>query len=154
MVGLVLTRPARYTASATVFASIPGVVNDPAYLHIADTYLVNRMKSYALIADSEAILGPVTQQLSLRTSPRQLARQVRAEVPLNSVTMRIQATDKNAEVAQSIANAVADELVATAETLETATDVPRTPAKLTVVQRAVRPSSPSTPKPRRWLPEG
>src|SRR4051794_1837118 len=153
MVGLVLTRPARYTASATVFASVPGVVNDPAYLHIADTYLINRMKSYALIADSEAILGPVTQRLALQASPRQLARQVKAEVPLNSVVMHIQATDKDAAAAQSIANAVADQLVATAEQLETATDVPRTPAKLTVVERAVRPSSPSTPRPRRWLPE-
>jgi len=154
MAGLTLSTPARYTARATVFASIPGVINDPAYIHIADTYLINRMKSYALIVDSDAILRPVSQRLSLNASPRQLAGQVKAEVPLNSVVMYVQATDRRANTARSIANAVADQLVATAQQLESTTAVPPTPARLVVVSPATRPSSPSTPRPRRWLPEG
>jgi capsular polysaccharide biosynthesis protein len=107
------TTPVTYRATAQVFVSASQSIPNSAQ------YVQTRVKSYPALADSAAVLGPVIGQLGLKESFPILATQVSASVPVDTSEVDVVVTEPDAELASRIANAVATQLAAVVERLET-----------------------------------
>lgn len=141
----VLSAAPTYQAKASVFvASASSESNSGAQ------FIKQRVTSYPDVADSEAVLGPVIEDMGLTTSVAQLRARVSADNPLESSQIDILVTDPDAEQAAAIANAVADEFRRVVEQLESPADGD-TPVSLTVTDPANTPASPISPQPALFL---
>ena len=74
--------------------------------------------TYASVATTRPILDTVTRQLGLNVSADQLARRVQAAASSGSSLLTISAQDGDPSRAAAIANAVADQLIATSSTIQ------------------------------------
>jgi tyrosine-protein kinase len=137
-----------YTASTVLFVSTPSDQVDPAQAYQGGLFSQQRVQSYAAIVASPIVLSPVQKQLGLKESMQTLQRNVTASAPLNTVLVDISVNDHDAQRARDIANAITRRLVQVVNILEK----PRAhqgsaidPVKVTVVQPAPLPLSPSSP---------
>ncbi|SDQ68480.1 polysaccharide biosynthesis tyrosine autokinase [Quadrisphaera sp. DSM 44207] len=106
-----------------------------------------RVQSYADIATSQSVLGPVIADLGLETTPAALAQRVEAVAPAGTVLIDITATDPSPEQAATIAEAVTASLIEVVRTLEQPSDAATAaPVRITSTQGAVVPSSPAWPR--------
>ena len=78
-----------------------------------------RVRSYADIASSPRITGPVVERLGLSESASDLAGRIEAEAPLDTVLINLSVTDTSPERAAGIANAAASQFTKVVEQLET-----------------------------------
>lgn len=137
---VVLSATPTYEAKASVFvasASMEGTSGAQ--------FIKQRVTSYPDVARSEAVLGPVIEDMGLTTSVAQLRARVSADNPLDTSQIDVTVTDTDAAQAASIANAIADEFRRVVEQLESPTDG-AAPVSLTVTDPANTPSSPSSPQ--------
>jgi len=134
-----------YTANSKVFVSTQ-TGNNANDLLQGQNYSQDRITSYAGLVNTPAVLQPVIVGLHLNLTPGQLAKQITATAPLNTTLLEITATDTDPKVAADLANATAESLSNVVQKLET-TDADQnvSPVKLTRVQDAVVPLSPSSP---------
>ena len=144
-VGATLLTTPRYESTTQLFVSTQGG-SDSADLAQGNSFSQQRVKSYAEIATSPAVLGPVIDQLGLQTTPAQLARSVTAEAPLDTVLIDVAVRDPSAVRAQRIADAVASQFSATIVSLEQPATGNRTPVRATVVKAATVSDSPVSPR--------
>jgi capsular polysaccharide biosynthesis protein len=107
------TTPVTYRATAQVFVSASQSIPNSAQ------YVQARVKSYPALADSAAVLGPVIGQLGLKETFPSLTTRVSASVPVDTSEVDVVVTGPDAELASRIANAVATQLAAVVERLET-----------------------------------
>lgn len=114
--GLSLTATPVYTASASLFFSLQ-TGNSANELAQGSNFTQNQMASYAAVATTATVLDPVIVELGLRTDARDLARQVRASTPNDTVVLEIQATSSSATQAAAIANSVAKNLTVAVDDL-------------------------------------
>ncbi|MGJ6125839.1 hypothetical protein QN239_25015 [Mycolicibacterium sp. Y3] len=125
-VAAVKTRPASYTASVEVFATVAG---DPSTfaLYYGGMGAKLRIPSYVELAKSTLVAQRAVQELQSTTPPEELASRVSAEwVPggadargrANSVFMRVTVTNSNPETAVKEANAIGSNLVTLSKELE------------------------------------
>ncbi len=102
--------------------------------------------SYVDVVDSAIVLDRVIEQLALDTTSRELATQVQATSPLNTVLIEIVVTDGDPVAAAEIANAVGTNF---AEVVVNDLEKPEGDAaslvKIETIQPATVPAAPSSP---------
>ncbi|MGY1849038.1 YveK family protein [Blastococcus sp. SYSU DS1021] len=134
---LVLT-PSTYQATAQVFASVsPSIPNSASFIN-------QRIKSYPDVVISEAVLGPVADQLELAESVRELRASISATNPRDTSQVEIAVRGGDPARAAAIANAVAAQFTEVVEELETPSSGNR-PVELTVTDPANAPVAPVAP---------
>jgi capsular exopolysaccharide synthesis family protein len=139
-----LVMPKKYTATTRLFIAVAGEsVSDLAQ---GSNFAEKQMASYAEVATSPRVLAPVTYQLGLRTTPKELAESVEASVPADTVILEIAATDPDPARAAQIANAVGQELAKAAGDLSPQKQDGTKPVQATTIAAAVMPGQPSSPK--------
>lgn len=135
-----------YQATSTLFASLQGG-DDTSQLNQGNAFTQARVQSYADIVASPEVTRPVVKALRLNMTPSELGERVSAEAPVNTVLVRLTVTDTRAARAARISNAVADRFARVIRELESPDgDMAESPVRLTVIQPATVPSSPSSPK--------
>lgn len=139
-----IVKTPEYQATSKVFVSIQssGSISD---LTQGGSFLQNQVKSYADVVNTPVVLQPVIATLDLPINVDQLAAQVSASSPLDTVIVEISVMDTDPRQAAEIANAVAAsfENVVTGLVAENAEGV--TPVKITLLQQALIPFAPSSP---------
>lgn len=148
--------PPKYSATAQVFATYSDSSaqdNNIANFSTASTYISNQIQSYPTLATTEAVLKPVIDDLGLDTTVANLAGQITATNPTNTAFVNITAETEDAKQASDIANSVAESLSNVVEKSLHASGK-ESPVKLSVVQRAVEPVTPSSPKVALYLAVG
>lgn len=141
-----LVQPKTYTATARSFVSTKSA-DSLSELQQGSSFTQQQISSYTLLATTPAVLGPVATALhDPSVTSRSLATKVLVTNPVNTSFLVIQATSSSPGEAQTIANAVAHELGDTIESIETPAGEASSPVKVTVVESASKPASPSSPK--------
>jgi non-specific protein-tyrosine kinase len=136
----------RYTASIQLFVSAKTGASDLANLAQGGQFTQQRVQSYADIINSPEVAEAVAARLNTGLSAKQIAREVSASAPLNTVLVNVNVTDRSPARAQAIANAVGDEFSSFVDTLETPNGSSSSPVKVSVVKRASLPTVPSFPR--------
>ena len=145
--GIVLVTPPTYEATAQVFvASVDDSTSGSQFVN-------QRVTSYPQVADSRTVLAPVIDELGLSDSFSDLRKQVSATNPPDTSQIEIAVTDRDADRAARIANAVAERFGTAVEELEQPGDG-GSPVSLTVTNPATVPTSPVSPQPALLLPLG
>ena len=140
-----LTTPT-YESTTRLFVSTSG--NDSASdLLTGNSFTQQRVKSYADIVTSPAVLDNVVAELGLQDISDKLPDNIKATVPLNTIILEITVTDNSPFRAASIANAVASSLEEVVTNLETVDPTLASPVKLSVVQPGQLAKSPAAPRP-------
>lgn len=135
-----------YSASVQLFVSTSGNGADSSDLNQGGIFSQQRVKSYADIVNSPAVTEAVATSLGLPYSAEELANNISAESPLDTVLLDITVTDTSAERARDIANAVALEFSRFIDRIETPTGKTESPVKVSVSRKAVLPSKPVSPR--------
>ncbi|MEI7698038.1 MAG: Wzz/FepE/Etk N-terminal domain-containing protein, partial [Actinomycetes bacterium] len=107
-----------YQSSAELFVSTPASALDISAMQQGSSFSQQRVKSYAQIINSPLTLVPVIKALKLKISPTDLAKQITASAPLDTVLIALTVTDTNPDRAAAIANAVANQFGTTVGELE------------------------------------
>ena len=130
--------PKTYEATARVFVSAsPSISNSAQFVN-------QRAKSYPDVATSQAVLGPVIEQLGLEGTTADLRARISADNPVDTSQVQITTSGLDPEEAAKISNAVAEQLAEVVEELETPASGNR-PVTLTVNDPATVPSRPVAP---------
>jgi len=127
--GISLVLEPEYESTSRSFVASSDASIDGSNLLNAQTFVTERMKSYAQMVTSTSVLEPVIDDLELDITPKDLAKKVEVSVELNSVVLAITVTDTDAQRASDIANAIMTQLpdeVATVENPDGAKVVPVT----------------------------
>jgi polysaccharide biosynthesis transport protein len=140
-----LAMPKKYTATTRLFIAVAGG-ESATDLAQGSNFAEKQMSSYAEVATSPRVLGPVIQQLGLRTTPKELSESVEATVPVTTVILEISATDLDPTRAAMIANAVGRELANAASELSPAKDDGTKAVVVTTIAEAEVPDTASSPK--------
>lgn len=133
-----------YTTSAKVFVSTSGA-STAAELQQGSNFTLQRVKTYADLVTTAAVLQPTIDELEITTSVAKLRGHVSAAAPLNITVIDVTATDIDAEFSASLASAAAHQLIRLVERIETTNTVNVSPVRLTVVQEAEVPTVPTSP---------
>nr|WP_305076336.1 polysaccharide biosynthesis tyrosine autokinase [Quadrisphaera sp. RL12-1S] len=133
-----------YQAQTKLFVRTSGA-SSTADLQQGNTFVQQRVQTYADVAGQSAVLEPVIAELGLDTTPEALAQHITAEAPLDTVLINITVTDPSPQQAATIANAVGASLITTVARLEGNGTGTTTPVQLTTTQPAVVPAAPSSP---------
>ena len=142
-----LTREKTYEATAQAFVSTPSSVAVPDQALEGSQFAQDRAGSYALLARTETVTGPVIDSLGLDLTPQQLAEEISTSVALDTVVIDITVADASAQRAADIADAVGEQLVTAVGGLEAQAGAV-SPVVVTLVQPAGVPASPAGPS---WL---
>ncbi len=137
----ILTATPVYSASAELFVADSNA-STPQELVEASDFTLDRVKSYVYVVDSEIVLEPVIEELDLDLTTSELAGKVSATVPTDTVVIQIRVSDTSPELAQQIANAIADQFRDISSTLD---GQAATSSTITVLGRAEEPTQPIAP---------
>lgn len=136
--------PPTYRATAKVFVSVEQGETVTELVQ-GSTFAQNIVQSYAQLATMPVVLQPVIQQLGLDVTPRQLARAISADTPLNTVIVEISAQDGDPAQAAAIANATARSLADTVHEVSPDRADGSSSVQVLVVSPAERPVFPIAP---------
>jgi capsular exopolysaccharide synthesis family protein len=140
-----LTTPT-YESTTRLFVSTSG--NESASdLLTGNSFTQQRVKSYADIVTSPAVLDAVVAELNLQDIADSLPGNITATVPLNTIILEITVTDPSPYRAANIANSVASSLEAVVTNLETVDPTLASPVKLSIIQPGQAAKSPASPRP-------
>ena len=140
-----LTTPT-YESTTRLFVSTSGN-ESAADLLTGNSFTQQRVKSYADIVTSPAVLDSVVAELSLQDLADKLPDRITTNVPLNTVILEITVSDPSPYKAASIANSVANSLEKVVTNLETVDPTVASPVKLSVIQPGQTAKSPASPRP-------
>ena len=133
-----------YQAETQLFVSLhEGGRNSTSNAYQGNLFSQERVKSYARIANSPAVTGPVIERLNLSESNRALAGKITATAPTDTVLVDITVTDPSPKRAQELANGVQFSRVV--EDLERPAPDQESPVSVTVVRPAELPGAPVSP---------
>ncbi|MGK5444570.1 polysaccharide biosynthesis tyrosine autokinase [Micromonospora sp. URMC 105] len=135
-----------YSANVQLFVSATGSDGDASQLNQGGIFSQQRVKSYADIVASPAVTKAVVSSLNLPYTPEELAANIKAESPLDTVLLDITVTDTSPERARDVANAVGVEFTRFIDEVETPPGKQSSPVKVSVTREAVLPSEPISPK--------
>lgn len=144
-VGYSLLTPPVYTASAKVFVSTASA-DSAADLNSGNSFTQQRVRTYADLVKTAAVLQPTIDDLGLPLSVEQLRPNVSASAPLNTTVIDITVNEGDAVYATQLATAVAQQLAVVVEKLETTNKSQGSPVRLSIVQEAEVPRSTSSPR--------
>ncbi|MGC4175650.1 MAG: polysaccharide biosynthesis tyrosine autokinase [Demequina sp.] len=134
-----------YTASARVFVSTSGATT-ASDLQQGNAFTQQRVKTYAELVTTAAVLQPTIDALHINTSVEKLRGQVSASAPLNTTVIDVTVSNTDPVFAASLATTAANELIAVVQHIETTNVAQGSPVRLTVVQEAEVPKVPTSPK--------
>ncbi len=139
--------PVTYTSTAQLFATYnaDSDTTNSAEQNSGSSYIMGQVKSYPALTTTQSVLQPVIENLGLNASVAQLKGKISVTNPTNTAFVNISATDGNPAQAAAIANAVAKSLSSVVEN-GLYTSGAHSTIKLSIVQPAMSPSSPSSPK--------
>ncbi len=140
-------QPSTYQATAKLYVATTTEDKSGSDLVNSGLYASNIVSSVAGVAETPAVLNRVITSLDLKMTVEQLATQVTATVPRNTVLVEVNATAETAKEAADIANAVAQQLPAVVETINRPSAEVNSPLRLTVIQSAKAPAGRISPQP-------
>lgn len=141
-----LIQPKTYTATARSFVSTKNA-DSLSELQQGSSFTQQQISSYTLLATTPAVLNPVVKALhDPKVTVKSLTTKVSVTNPVNTSFLVIAASSSSPWQAQTIANGVAEQLADTIESIETPAGDASSPVKVTVVESAAKPTSPSSPK--------
>lgn len=143
----------KYTATTRLFFAVEGS-KTTADLAQGSSFAEKQMTSYAEVATSPLVLNPVIERLNLEVSPAQLANVVTATIPPETVILQVSAVDPDPELAAAIANVVGDEVVDVVTNTLSPKQDGNDAVKVTPLETALVPTSPSSPNVPRNLALG
>ncbi|MEE0653886.1 MAG: P-loop NTPase, partial [Bifidobacterium criceti] len=147
-IALTAMSPVTYSTTAQLFAtyndSSDGAANSSEQNN-GSSYIMSQIKSYPVLTTTQSVLQPVIDDLGLHTSVSQLKGQVSVTNPTNTAFVNITVTDGDPARSADIANAIAKSLSSVVENTLYASGS-RSTVKLSIVQPATAPSTPSSPK--------
>jgi capsular exopolysaccharide synthesis family protein len=149
---LSIVQTPKYRANAQLFVAARS--SDLTGIYQGDLFSQQRVKSYTDIVNSPQVINPVLNDLHLSMTEKQVAREVSASAPANTVLLNIHVTDREPARAQAIANAVAQQFSTLASELETPAGATSSPVRVTVVKSATLPTSPVSPRTTRDIALG
>ena len=137
--------PPVYTAKSTLFLYV-SMGNSVADYSQGITYATAQARTYAQIATTPIVLAPVVDDMDLNISPEALATKVTTSIPTNTQLIQISVKDGNAVHSAELANKITQSLVTVINQLS-----PPSPNNIsvvtgTIVEQAVVPASPTSPK--------
>ena len=112
------------------------------------SFTQQRVKSYAEVVTSPRVLQPVIQELGLDTSPAQLARQVSADAPEQTVLINVTVRADSPSAASEIANAVGASFATVVAELEPGIGGAPSPVSISTTVPASEPRTPVSPNTR------
>ncbi|MHA3702259.1 polysaccharide biosynthesis tyrosine autokinase [Jatrophihabitans sp. YIM 134969] len=137
-----------YVASTQIFVSTSADADNLAVIAQGNTFTQSRVQTYTAVATSPKVTQPVVDSLRLSITAAQLKAKITATAPAGKTLVNIAVVDRSGSEAAKLANAVADQFVTTITKLEaTGGGTTASPVNLTVIEPAVAPTSPSSPKP-------
>ncbi|WP_446213005.1 Wzz/FepE/Etk N-terminal domain-containing protein [Micromonospora sp. IBSANI012] len=136
-----------YKADAQLFFSPNFPTRDIRQLDTGGNYILQRVRSYAEIANSPEVAAAVIGRLGLPYSPEELMSQVSVTGKASTAVLTVEVGDEDPERARDIANAIADEFPDFIGRLEKPTGIDTPPVKVSVVRPAITPPSPDSPRP-------
>lgn len=145
-IGAIASTP-RYVATSELYVSVRSAGDGSTSDLVQGTSFARQaVTSYVSIANSSRVLQPVIDELGLEVTPQQLAGQVSATSPLNTVLIEITASDDDPAAAAALANAVGRSLSnIVVNELERPEGEGASPVSVQTVQDAVAPTRPSSP---------
>ena len=144
-----------FQATATIFVSTPPGVNalgessgnKLGELNTGSSFTQARVKSYATIINNPETLKPVIEELELTYEIEELATQVSATAPADTVLIYVKVNNPDPALAAKIANSVAFHFSATVLKLELNSSLdPTKIIKLSTVQKAIPDYVPVSPR--------
>lgn len=135
-----------YQASTQLFISASSADSSVSTLAQGGQFTQQRVQSYADIVNTPAVTDAVAASVNTGLSSRQIAREISASAPLNTVLINVSVHDTSAARAAQIANAASDRFAVYVNSLETPAVGAKSPIKVTVVRRASVPTSPVSPR--------
>ncbi|MHC8608817.1 tyrosine-protein kinase domain-containing protein [Paenarthrobacter ureafaciens] len=148
----VLAKPA-YTAQTQLFVAIQSS-GSVLELQQGNTFSQARVQSYVKTVASPAVLQPAIDDLGLAITAEELASRVKASSEINTVLIDIAVVDQSPVQAAAIAQAVANSLIRTVDSLERPKAGGTSPIGLSIIKPAKAPTSPSSPNTRMNLLAG
>lgn len=139
----VLSTPV-YTAQTQLFVAIQSS-GSVLELQQGNTFSQARVQSYVKTVGSPLVLQPAIEALGLETTPEQLAARIQASTEVNTVLINIDVTDASPVQAAAIAQAVADSLISSIDSLERPKNGGTSPVALSIIKPATAPTVPSAP---------
>lgn len=138
----------KYEASTQLYVSVRGEGQAIGDLVQGSNVARQSVATYAAIASTESVLGPVIDDLNLDISSGTLATQIEASAPANQSLVKLTVSGKDAKQTADIANAVGDSLKNVVEKDLEASQVKGDPSlvSLNTVQPAIAPGSPISPR--------
>jgi capsular exopolysaccharide synthesis family protein len=113
---------------------------------------VERVKSYAALIQGPRVADEVAERLKLSDPAGPPVKpKIRASAPIETVLIDVSATDTDPARAQATANMAGDVVVDLVDELERAPGATRSPLRVTVVERAKRPTAPIAPRKKLML---
>lgn len=148
-----LTATPRYTTTTRLFFAVQGsgTVTDLAQ---GSTFATKQMTSYAEVATSPLVLGPVISELGLSVTPTKLAESVTAVVPVETVILEVSASDVDPLRATQIANAIGSRMADTVARLSPQRTDGSDSVQATILAPAQVPTAPTSPNVLRNLAVG
>lgn len=143
--GISQATPNMYRASSSLFTSTTSS-ETTAELQQGSVFAMARVQSYVELATKPAVLQPVIDKLNLDQSVGQLASSINASSTRNSVIIVITATAPSPDQAAEIANSVSSSLISIVATLERPADGKPATIRLSAIDHASPPESPSSPR--------
>ncbi|WP_136055511.1 polysaccharide biosynthesis tyrosine autokinase [Microbacterium sp. K24] len=137
----------KYVASTQLYVSVRTEGAATGDLVQGTTFARQMVTSYVDVVGTALVLEPVIDELGLDESVGGLSSRVVATAPLNTVLIDITVTDREADKAADIANAVAASFQdAVQDTLEQpAVEGAVSPVRINVTEPAVAPTAPTSP---------
>lgn len=145
-IGTAFVLPPSYTAKAQLFVSTSTGAPSSTQLYQGSNFSQQRVKSYAQLATSPQVTRTVVNQLKLGITPRELAANISAAAPPDTVLLDIKVSNETARQAAVLANAVATRLGHVVQNIETPPGDQTPPVKASVVRKAQPPQQADQPR--------
>lgn len=144
---------AQYAATAQLFVSVRSG-SSASDLQQSSSFAQARVRSYASVVTSRAVLEPVSQELSYPGGANALRSRVTADVPMDTVIINVRVTDENPERAAVLANAIERQFRETAAKLEIPQPDGASSVRVSTIGRALPPQEPFAPNTRLYVLAG
>lgn len=141
-VSLIITP--EYTATTRLFFGVRAG-ESATDLAQGSNFTEKQMASYEEVASSPLVLNKVITSLSLDTTSEDLAKRVRTDASPGTVILEISASETDATAAAAIANAIAEQLSTTVNTLTPEQADGSEAVRATILAPAAVPLAPSSP---------
>lgn len=148
-----LTTPL-YQASTRLFVSTVASGDSLTDKYQGTLFSQQRVLSYSQLLTGTTLAQRVVNKLGLDMTAEELASEVSASAPTDTVLIDVEVVDASPARARDIANALSDEFVVMAKELETPEDGTAPDARVVVEQRASLPDEPVSPKKTRNIAAG